>query len=422
MTSDARALRALYVWVWLPGSTEPVPAGILEQPADTGVITFAYGQRYVARDDARALYEPELPLRRGRQEPPAGMGVAGVIRDAGPDAWGQRVVMRRLTGRQDVRDQDPGDLPLLTYLLESGSDRPGALDFQASAETYVPRTHDATLEQLQQAATDLEAGAPIDKGLQAALEAGSSVGGARPKATLLDGDRHLIAKFSSLTDNYPVMKAEAVAMELARRAGLRVAGTELVRVGGRDVLLVERFDRGPDGTRHAFVSALTIAQEAEMNARYVTYTRLADQLRARAAARADTLRELFSRIVFNVLIGNTDDHARNHAAFCDSSGGLELTPAYDICPQNRAGQEATQAMAFGPDGQKLSQVAACLDAARFYELTEGQARDVIDGQLDLIRGQWNDAADLATLTATERDQMWGRQILNPFATYGYDAA
>lgn len=417
MTSDPRAV---YVWVWLPGRTEPLPAGILERPADTDLITFAYGQSYLAQGDACALYEPELPLRRGRQEPPAGMDVAGVIRDAGPDAWGQRVVMRRLTGQRDVRDQDPGDLPLLTYLLESGSDRPGALDFQASADTYVPRTHDATLEQLQQAATDVEEGAPIDEGLQSALEAGSSVGGARPKATLVDGDRHLIAKFSSLTDTYPMMKAEAVAMELARRAGLHVANTEIVRVAGRDVLLVERFDRGPDGTRHAFVSALTIAQETEMNARYVTYTGLADQLRARAAARAATLRELFSRIVFNVLIGNTDDHARNHAAFCDGSGGLELTPAYDICPQARSGQEATQAMAFGSDGQKLSQVAACLDAARIYELTERQARDIIDRQLDVIRDQWHDAADVATLTATERNQMWRRQILNPFATYGYE--
>lgn len=419
MTSDARKA---YVWVWLPGSAEPVPAGILEQSADADVITFAYGQSYLARDDARAFYKPEMPLRRGRHEPPPGMDVAGVIRDAGPDAWGQRVVMRRLTGRHDVRDQYPSDLPLLTYLLESGSDRPGCLDFQASADTYAPRTADATLEQLQQAATAVDEAAPIDESLQAALQAGSSVGGARPKATLVNGGRRLIAKFSSATDTYSAIKAEAVAMELARRVGLRVADTELVRVGGRDVLLVERFDRGPGGTRHAFVSALTIAQESEMNARYVTYTGLADELRARATARADTLRELFARIVFNVLVGNTDDHARNHAAFCDGNGGLELTPAYDICPQNRAGQEATQAMAFGVDGQKLSQVAACLTAARFYELTERQAREVIDGQLRVIHEQWHDAADKATLTATERDHMWGRQILNPFATYGYEAA
>jgi len=416
MTSE---MRAVYVWVWLPGAAEPVPAGKLERHEGTDIITFAYGQSYLAREDARALYGPELPLRRGRQAPLGSLEVAGVIRDAGPDAWGQRVIMRRYLGSADTRHRDPGNVPLPVYLLESGSDRPGALDFQTSARTYEPRTHNATLAQLQQGAAAVESGAPISEDLLDALEAGSSAGGARPKATLTDGGRHLIAKFSSFTDSRPVMKAEAVAMDLGRRVGLNVARTELVQVAGRDVLLVERFDRGPGGTRLAFVSALTIAMEAEMNARYVTYTGLADELRARSTARRETLRELFSRIVFNILVSNTDDHARNHAAFCDGEGGLELTPAYDICPQPRTGQEAAQAMAFGPDGERLSQVMECVRAARFYDLSEREARDIITAQIDVIRTQWGEAADKAMLTRAERDQMWGMQILNPFATFGY---
>ncbi len=411
---------AAYVWVWLPGATDPVPAGKLERHKGADIITFAYGRRYLAREGARPLYRPELPLEPGRQLPLAGLTIAGVVRDAGPDAWGQRVILRRRLGRRDVRHEDPGSISLLTYLLESGSDRPGALDFQASATEHVPRTHTATLEQLQQGAADVESGAPMSPELFDALEAGSSIGGARPKATLVHGGRHRIAKFSSITDNYPVMKAEAVAMELARRVGMNVADTELVRVAGRDVLLVDRFDRAPDGSRRAFVSALTIARESEMNARYVTYTALADELRARSASRAGTLRELFSRVVLNILVSNTDDHARNHAAFPDGEDGLELTPAYDICPQNRTGEEAAQAMAFGPDGQRLAQVAGCLEAASFYDLSAREARDIIDGQLHVIRTQWDEAADTATLTGPERAQLWGRQILNPFATYGYD--
>lgn len=416
MTSE---MRTAYVWVWLPGATEPVPAGILEQHEGTDIITFAYGQSYLAREDARPLYRPELPLQKGRQAPLGSLKVAGVIRDGGPDAWGQRVILRRILGKRDVRHEDPGNTPLLTYLLQSGSNRPGALDFQASAKTYEPRTHNATLEQLQQGAAAVERGAPISKELLEALEAGSSAGGARPKATLTHDDRHLIAKFSSLTDTYPVMKAEAVAMELARRTGLNVAGTEFVQVDGRDVLLVERFDRGPGGTRAAFISALTIAMESEMNARYATYTGLADALRERSPTRRAALRELFSRIVFNILVSNTDDHARNHAAFCDAEGGLELTPAYDICPQKRTGQEATQAMAFGPKGERLSQVAECLRVAQFYDLSEGEARDIIDQQVEVIRTQWDEAADMAMLTRAERDQMWGSQILNPYASYRY---
>lgn len=416
MTSE---MQTAFVWVWLPGATEPVPAGKLEQHPGMDIITFAYGQSYLARKDARALYAPELPLGRGRQAPLASLKVAGVIRDAGPDAWGQRVIVRRRLGKRDIRNQDPGNVPLLTYLLDSGSDRPGALDFQASPKEFVLRNHDATLEQLQQGASDVESGAPISEDLLEALEAASSAGGARPKATLAQGDRHLIAKFSSLTDSYPVMKAEAVAMDLASSVGLNVAGTKLVRVSGRHVLLVERFDRGPDGTRRAFVSALTIAMEDERNARYATYTGLADELRTRSRSRRESLRELFSRIVFNILVSNTDDHARNHAAFCDGEGGLELTPAYDICPQKRTGQEAAQAMAFGPDGERLSQVAGCLRVAQFYDLSEREARDIIDGQMAVIRTQWDEATEKATLTRTERDQMWDSQILNPFATYGY---
>lgn len=416
MTSKGRTA---YVWTWLPGATDPVPAGKLERHAGSDVLTFAYGQSYLARPDALALYSPELPLRRGRQEPLASLDVAGVIRDAGPDAWGQRVIMRRRLGKRDLRGEDPGNVPLLDYLLESGSDRPGILDFQASPEIYVPRTHDASLAQLQQGAADVERGAPISQELLAALEAGSSAGGARPKATVVQGNRYLIAKFSSITDVYPVIQAEAVAMDLARRVGIDVAGTELVQVAGRDVLLVERFDRGPGGTRRAFVSALTIAMESEMNARYVTYTGLADALRTRSMARGRSLRELFSRIVFNILVGNTDDHARNHAAFFDGEGRLELTPAYDICPQSRTGEEAAQAMVFGPDGERLAQVAACLRVAGYYDLSEREAREIIDGQLHIIRTHWHEAADLARLTTAERDQLWGRQILNAFATYGY---
>jgi len=418
MTSE---VRSAFVWVWLPGATEPVPAGKLEQHKGSDLITFAYGTSYLARDNARPLYPSELPLRKGRQEPLGGLKVAGVIRDAGPDAWGQRVILRGLLGKRDVRDQDPGRISLLTYLLESGSNRPGALDFQASADRYVERTHDATLEQLQQGAQDVERGSPMSMELIEALNAGSSAGGARPKATLTQGDRQLIAKFSSITDHYPVIKAEAVAMELARRVYLNVAKTELIRVAGREVLLVERFDRGPGGIRRAFISALTVAREDELNARYVTYIGLADALRERSENRRDSLRELFSRIVFNILVSNTDDHARNHAVFLDGEGELELTPAYDICPQTRTGQEAAQAMAFGPDGERLSQVAECLRVARFYDLSEREARDIIDGQLAAIRSAWNEAADKATLTRAERDQMWGTQILNPFATYGYRA-
>lgn len=421
MTSERNPPTRAFVWFWLPGSRDPVPAGVIEVAGNAGeqapAHTFAYGRSYLERADAIPLFLPELPLRIGRQEPDPGLRIAGVLRDAGPDAWGQRVIMRRLLGRE-VRDRDPIEVSLLTYLLQSGTDRAGALDFQESPDRYSPREHSASLTDLHRAADAVATGAELPAALHAALDAGSSLGGARPKATLTEGDRSYIAKFSTPADPYPVVQAEALAMDLARAAGVEVAGCELREVAGRDVLLVERFDRGVGGTRRLFVSVLTILGLDELSGRYATYHDLADVMRQRFVGRTEPLQELFRRIVVNILVGNTDDHARNHAAFWDGES-LALTPAYDICPQLRSGQEALQAMAIAPDGDRYAQLTTCLAAAGHYELTDGQARSIIDDAIEAIVTTWHDAADRAKLTLPQRRELWGRQILNPFSTYGY---
>lgn len=403
-----------FVWAWLPGAADPVIAGRLDKSGE--IVHFTYGRSYLGRSDAISLYEPELPLRRGQLRPLAGLTAAGCIRDAGPNAWGQQVILAKHAGHLTA-DSDTGDLGLLTYLLESGSDRVGALDFQASATMYQARaTSAAALEELVTAAGLLESGQPLPPALEVALLRGTSVGGARPKVLLNDGGRRLIAKLSSRTDIYPVVKAEAVAMDLARRVGLDVPGTELIEVLGHDVLLVDRFDRPEDGRhRRMVVSALTILSLDVMMARYATYYDLADAIRSRFTEPRRTLRELFSRIVFNICVSNTDDHARNHAAFWDGEN-LTLTPAYDICPQPRAGGEATQAMAIRRDGYRYSPLACCLGAATdTYLLSKTEAKNIIDHHVNIIRSQWHEAAEAARLTAAERSQLWGRQILNPYA-------
>jgi serine/threonine-protein kinase HipA len=342
--------------------------------------------------------------------------VAGCIADAAPDTWGRRAILHRRLGRAA---QDTPDLTLLTYLLESGSDRIGALDFQASASEYVPRTRDgATLAQLVEAAEHVEQRTPLPPVLDAALLHGTSVGGARPKALLRDGTRRMIAKFASGTDTHPVVQGEFVAMELARRAGLDVATVELTRAFGKDVLLIDRFDRRTDGGRRAIVSALTVLGLDEVAGRYASYAELAHVVRSRFTAPAETLRELFARIAFNVLTGNTDDHARNHAAFWDGSV-LTLTPAYDICPQLRAGGEARQIMAIGDDGYRMSQVAGCVARSSTYLLSEQEARAIVDRQIETIETQWDEVCDRAGLTAVERAGLWHRQFLNPYSLEGY---
>lgn len=145
-----------------------------------------------------------------------------------------------------------------------------------------------------------------------------------------------IAKFSSTSDPYPVVNAEALALEFARRVGIDTTGSFLTTSLGRDVLMIERFDRRSGGGRRIVVSGLTMLGLDEMEARYATYPDLLDMLR-RKGIDAGVGRRLFERVVFNVAIGNNDDHARNHAAFWDGQT-LELTPAYDLCPQIRSGE------------------------------------------------------------------------------------
>ncbi|MCA6334435.1 MAG: HipA domain-containing protein, partial [Phenylobacterium sp.] len=125
------------------------------------------------------------------------------------------------------------------------------------------------------------------------------------------------------------------------------------------------------------------------------------------------------RLVFNVLSGNTDDHARNHAAFWDGER-LSLTPAYDICPQGRTGGEASQAMLI-TGSRRLSQLTVCLEAAPQFLLTTERARAIIDSQLATIRAQWSSVCDQAGLTEVDRRFLWGRQFLNPFALEGWEA-
>jgi len=417
MTSKADMPEEAYVWIWLPGATAPVVAGRLERSGSQ--LIFNYGRSYLARKKAISIYEPELPLKSGALAPPADLSMASSIRDAAPDAWGRRVIINRLLGRAG-RDADPAQLGELTYLLESGSDRIGALDFQNSPERYVAREHRAaTLDELSIAAAHVEQGIPLTPELDQALVHGSSIGGARPKAMITDGQTKYVAKFSAQNDVYSVVKAEFIAMRLGKLAGLEVAPVNLARAMGKDVLLIARFDRtkvAGGWHRHAMVSALTLLGLDEMLARYASYEDLATIIRHRFAEPKKALRELFSRLTFNILCGNTDDHARNHAAFWNGHD-LRLTPAYDICPQARAGNEASQAMLI--TGQmRASQIAICLDAARAFQLSTAEATSIVSHQVKAIRDQWDSVCDEAALSVVDRQLFWRRQFLNPFAFEG----
>ena len=213
-----------------------------------------------------------------------------------------------------------------------------------------------------------------------------------------------------------MVKAEFIAMRLASIVGINAAPVSIKKVSGKDVLLIERFDRVLNEgawTRKGLVSALTLLQLNEMEARYASYTDLAELIRLKFDQPKKTLKELFCRMVFNVLCGNNDDHARNHAAFWDGRQ-LKLTPAYDICPQNRTGQESSQAMLLSLDDNH-SRFSTCITAANEFMLNEDQASEIILQQIEAFVKNWNTLCAEATLSDVERRFFIGRQFLNPYS-------
>lgn len=419
MTSKTQYKEA-YVWIWLPNETEPVVAGKLEASGDK--LLFNYGKSYLERINesnkpAIAIYEEELPLKKGELPLLNGLAMPSCIRDGAPDAWGRRVIINKKFGSKG-KDIDTTQLDELTYMLESGSDRIGALDFQQSATEYVPRlSANVPLGELQESAKRVEKGVPLTAELDQALFHGSSLGGARPKASIKDDDKKYIAKFSVSSDIYNVVKAEYIAMRLAEEVGLNVAPVHITSVAGKDIILIERFDRikvDAGWQRKSMLSALTLFGLDDMMARYASYETLAEIIRHKFIDPKETLKELFSRLAFNILCGNTDDHARNHAAFWDGTD-MSITPAYDICPQGRTGNEASQAMLIVGDNRS-SKLTTCLQTAHNFLLSEDDVKTIFELQKEVINNKWNEVCNEAKLNEIDKKLLWGRQFLNSFAT------
>ncbi len=380
MTSKLQHATEAYVWMWLPGKVKPIVVGKLAE--ESGHYHFTYGQSYRKSLAAIPLSPLELPLKAGTFSPQGLFEMPACLRDGGPDAWGRRLIDYQFP------HLNPNELD---YLLLSGSDRIGALDFQTSAVEYIPRdSAPVHLEAIEDLAKMLEEHQPISEKLLPILLHGTSVGGARPKCLIELNGKGYVAKFSLSTDQHNFVKTEYVAMQLAKKIGLNVAPVLLESIGERDVLLVERFDReikaGGVARKH-MLSALSLLGLHEMEARYASYQHLADLIRKYFVDPQATLRELFSRLVFNILIGNTDDHARNHAAFWDGHV-LELTPAYDLSPQLRMGYEASQAMMLEGKQSNASTLVNALSIHSAFLLNESAAKEIIDHQINILDAHW----------------------------------
>jgi serine/threonine-protein kinase HipA len=244
------------------------------------------------------------------------------------------------------------------------------------------------------------------------------VGGARPKALLSDNQSDWIAKFSSSTDHYPVVRSEMAAMWLAGQCHIQVPTVRMVESMGKDVLLVERFDRIRNETgmeRRFRISSLTALQLHETESQLASYLDLAGFIRRYAKDADQSNSQLFRRMMFNILIGNNDDHARNHSFFWDGVR-YQLTPAYDICPMLRSGLTANQAMIVGKQG-RLSTLKNALSEAGLFGLTEGDAIFIKNELVDRIKTHWAEASDYAGLTKLQSDLLRKTTVLSPGIFY-----
>ena len=369
----------LFVFAYL--DTEWVPCGQLTLTEDGTKLlasTLAYGLRYLHRPDALEVDPVGLSLRdrdlvRGKALfPPNNLPSFGGIRDAAPDAWGRRVIESRLK-------VPANSLPESAYLVHAGSQRVGALDVRSSRDSSATPGFGTwnNLEYLMEAAQRIDEGLPVPAALEEIFAEGSALGGARPKATVRDDDRVLwLAKFPSRKDPLIVPIVETATLRLAATCGLTVPPTKLIELGARTVMLIRRFDRywakagqeaplpddllstapayGLAEKRLGFVSGLTLLACDELESPDKSYGDLAQAVRRYCHPRVirENNRELFERLVFNILVNNDDDHLRNHGFVWDPRlPGWRLSPLYDVMPRASLAPERRLHLGVGPQGR-----------------------------------------------------------------------
>lgn len=389
MTSEREA----YVYIQLPGTHAPVPAALLKVqtlPDGTQIGRFRYGDRYLERADAVALDPFRLPLGKTVHEFTQLKGIPGAVRDASPDSWGRRVIEHKL-------ERAASDLDEVDYLLHGPQDGAGYLSFGLKVEPPAPRRHYNRTHQLAElvaAAQSIDAGRPVPARLLEQLEPGTALGGARPKATIEDGQQLWLGKFPVRDDRFNMQRVEFATLDLARRCGLNVALARLQSVGNMDVLLVQRFDReytDQGYLRFGLVSGLTVLDcgDSLVERERWSYPLLADNLRRWSTKPEADCAELFRRMVFNAAVTNNDDHPRNHALLRRQKG-WRLSPAYDLVPAPVVSLERRdQALTVGDYGRTASIYNLLSQAGRFG-LSPETAREHLDQIVAVARG-WRES-------------------------------
>ena len=411
--SSSRESRECFVYITLPGETEPVTAARFEHSTDRAGNRrgrLVYGRNYLNRKNAIEIDPIELKLAAGTYETTEHEGLFGALRDAGPDHWGRRVIERH-AGKASLDELD--------YLLCSPDDRAGALGFGLGKEPPAPkREFNQTLDlaRLQELADALLAdlGPDVENNGAAQVEdlllLGTSMGGARPKAVVEDCDGLSLAKFNRPdVDRWNHARVDHAMLQLARECGLSVAESRVESVGDRDALLVKRFDREKVDRgylRGRMISALTLlhADESRRTPERWSYILFAEELRRVSGAPREDAEELFRRMVFNALISNTDDHPRNHALLAREFD-WRLSPAYDLTPTAPISADRRDlAMTCGDAGRFANAENLLSQASRFL-LSPEHARATIDRIEECVKNRWYGVARAAGVSEADCERI-----------------
>lgn len=405
-------------WDGLP---EPFRLGMLHTRRSAGREIFEF------EFDAAALVhptlikvrlDPRLGLFEGRQHPPQGSATFGVFADSSPDRWGRMLMRRRLE-----REQRAGRVAKAVRLHESDYllgvhdlFRVGALRFRLDdvgdfldQREGVAAPPFVRLRELEEASLALERdvdnqAAAVDDWLRMLIAPGGSLGGARPKASVVDPNNQLwIAKFPSVRDDHDMGGWEMLVHTLAKSCGLRVSESLARRFGHEHhTFLVKRFDRTTEGGRLHFASAMTLTGHADGDdaSTGASYLEIASVLIEHGAQTDADLHELWTRIVFNLLVSNTDDHLRNHGFILEPDRGWRLSEAFDINPVAEShGLKLNISLADNAMELDLAQ-----SVAPYFRVTANEAGAIIERSQTVVR-QWRKIADKLGIPAREQDQM-----------------
>ena len=366
--------------------------------------SFEYTDAWRQHPAAFAL-DPALPLVPGTFH---AEGMFNAFTDPAPDRWGRNLLLRRERKRARAEGRIARTLLDVDFLtLVEDDNRLGALRFtEAGSDEFLAQTERAIpplikLSGLLSATERILADKESDEDLRLVLAPGASLGGARPKAAIIDNDGRLaIAKVPSPEDDWPVPRWEMVAMTLARAAGIDVPDFRLLEVQQRPVFLMQRFDRDHDGQRIPFISALTALSARDRERR--SYLELLDLLRTDGVTPERDARQLWRRMAFNILISNTDDHLRNHG-YLRNEGGWILSPAYDLNPMPVDVKPRHHALTLDEEDD-ASSIDTAFAVAGQFGLDQAEARKIAAEVGAAVLG-WREAAGEAGLTGAQIERM-----------------